>query len=69
MNGIAHQGATQMTAQDYRRAARATDDPDLARVLNDEADLILASSPDPDSAPCEYCGGGLAHYPECSGLR
>jgi hypothetical protein len=25
----------------------------------------LASTPDPDAPPCEYCGGGLAHYPEC----
>lgn len=27
---------------------------------------IMASTPDPDAPPCEECGGGLAHYPECS---
>lgn len=25
----------------------------------------LASTPDEDSGPCVFCGGGLAHYPEC----
>jgi hypothetical protein len=24
-----------------------------------------ASTPDPDGPPCEFCGGGLGHYPEC----
>lgn len=28
-----------------------------------------ASTPDPDSPPCDECGGGLAHYPECSTFR
>jgi hypothetical protein len=25
-----------------------------------------ASTPDPDSPDCPECGGGMAHYPECS---
>jgi hypothetical protein len=29
----------------------------------------LASTPDPEAPPCEYCGGGLAHYPECPEMR
>ena len=29
------------------------------------AHLVAASTPDPDSGFCQFCGGGLAHYPEC----
>lgn len=25
----------------------------------------LAATPDPDAPPCEFCGGGLRHFPEC----
>lgn len=30
-----------------------------------EKQTWLASTPDPDAPPCEFCGGGLAHFPEC----
>jgi hypothetical protein len=30
-----------------------------------ECQTIRASTPDPDSRPCDQCGGGLDHYPEC----
>lgn len=28
-----------------------------------------AATPDPDAPPCAECGGGLAHFPECSSSR
>lgn len=27
------------------------------------------TAPDPDAPPCEACGGGLAHFPECPEAR
>lgn len=35
--------------------------------LNDR--IRAAHTPDPDSPPCEDCGGGLAHFPECPSAR
>ena len=36
---------------------------DCARCY--ECIVKRASTPDPDSPPCEFCGGGMDHYPEC----
>lgn len=46
---------------DYHEAAR------IMRVREDDRlrQIEQASTPDPDAPPCEFCKGGLAHYPEC----
>lgn len=43
-----------------------TDEFDALVVAPYEAEVLLASTPDPDAPDCAECGGGLAHYPECS---
>jgi len=39
-----------VTVEDYRRACRATDDPDLARVLTEEADALSLREAELDAA-------------------
>jgi hypothetical protein len=31
----------------------------------EDTQISLAATPDPDGPPCTYCGGGMAHFPEC----
>lgn len=39
----------------------------LLQVASDpeNAQVIRASTPDPDALPCPECSGGLDHYPGC----
>lgn len=58
-------GAALLAAAGLTRASdNAAGLADSLRPL-DATDEDLAATPDPDSAPCPLCGGGLRHFPEC----